>query len=1584
MNKQNTRPVRRVLAVILSLALLLTFTPLSGMVTLSAGALDDAVTYIGADGTLQTITDYTLVKSHDGPRNRMWEAGNYVVRGNVTINVTGKAAVKFLGTVNLILCDDAQLTVNSTNSSAFTGIDRELNIFAQSTDSNKGKLTAKGDTGVDCGSLNVYGGEVTFEGTSYGLHFDGYNDSEGLTVNGGDVRIVNNTDDQAVIYDESSVGHLTVDGGTLTVSSSGGGKAIEYINSIAFNDGTGNITGNITDFSTLALNGGNVTINGGLGGFDEDASDNEIILDYQRPTDKYKITNLNKLSDKNDYTVKVAENKTVSADGTSYTGTLTAAQRAAISGKDITPFFGTVTVADGITGGTVTADKTSDLLYGDTVTLNVTPKTGYALKSITAGSAEVTKVDDTHYTFTMPASDVTVSATFTPDSAYFSQDGDTYTIHDDTGWDIFCDCLQDNDTYNRFSGKTVLLADDITVTRMAGGADHDFKGIFDGQGHTLTVAYGTADSPVSDDDKAAPFRNVESGCVIKNLHTQGTIYTSKKYAGGIVGTQYGTVRLENCRSSVTINSMTAGDGSHGGLVGHIGNSTSAKLTIDGCVFDGKLLSVGDDPTTNCAGFVGYKGNNATFTITNSLYAPKALEADETEAATGSSATFVRNGSAGANCYYTRTLGTAQGKQPYTITAGDDVTLGLSGEATEYGVSGITAYAGSNGLKYGDIIYTDKDENVALTVAPSVVGYAVNSVSVNDGAVAVTSNENGTYSFTMPDSNAAVTAELEEASYFDEKTGTLTLKGNVLNSVAGIVLPDGVNKNDVQHIDVDSSGATLPQDSSWLFENFTNVTSIDLTGADTRNVTNMDYMFYYCENLTELDLSSFDTSCVEDMSGMFIACANLTELDLSSFDTSSVNNMEYMFDCCDFLEKLDLSSFDTSSVNHMTNMFSGCEHLTELNLSSFDTRYVTEMNSMFLGCFLLKTIYVSERWSTESVTDSTDMFEYCRSLKGGNDTAYDGSKIDMEYACIDKDGQPGYLTGVYTLTLPDHMEIVTEEADKKVGNKYLSGAALTVKPKAGYTASNVQANDTDLTADENGIYTITMPDGNVTVTADFTFSDGIGAALAGHSISLEGDIGVNFYIELDDNIVNSETAKMRFTIPTGSGTTTQDVLVKDAIQVTSGDKTYYVFKCQVAAKEMTSQITAQLLDGDLESDVFPYSVKEYADYLLAHTGDNADYAKAAPLVKAMLNYGANSQLYFDKNTGTLANADLTNEEKALGDVEITIADPVINPPDGVTFEGATLSLKSETTLSLYFTSSDDLTFSCGDYTVETATRGDYQIARIRGIKAADIGKTLTLNVSGGTVSYSPLNYCKYVLADDSQDEKLQNAVKALYLYWQAAAAYFGAPAPDPAAGIFFTKVTDESEITRGNISVCTFAQAKAWAIANWDDITVTEKNDVDIVFSDGNDICYFSIKIGVTAIQDIEEMSEPYTGMEIDAIKYYYTDHEEDVYLCGRFFKKVTDESQITVENIGKCTFDEAKAWVIANWEDIMGTDSNSVHIVFFNGDDIWLISISEMTDITDFMEIDEPEATDMAIDFIQDFFTDFREDVYLCSPAALP
>ena len=54
---------------------------------------------------------------------------------------------------------------------------------------------------------------------------------------------------------------------------------------------------------------------------------------------------------------------------------------------------------------------------GDTVTITLTPNTGYVVDTVTVTDSKgntvtVSKTDDTHYTFTMPEGRVTVKATF--------------------------------------------------------------------------------------------------------------------------------------------------------------------------------------------------------------------------------------------------------------------------------------------------------------------------------------------------------------------------------------------------------------------------------------------------------------------------------------------------------------------------------------------------------------------------------------------------------------------------------------------------------------------------------------------------------------------------------------------------------------------------------------------------------------------------------------------------------------------------------------------------------------------------------------------------------------------------------------------------------------------------------------------------------------------------------------------------------------------------------------------------------------------------------------------------------------------
>ena len=378
-----------------------------------------------------------------------------------------------------------------------------------------------------------------------------------------------------------------------------------------------------------------------------------------------------------------------------------------------------------------------------------------------------------------------------------------------------------------------------------------------------------------------------------------------------------------------------------------------------------------------------------------------------------------------------------------------------------------------------------------------------------------------------------------------------------------------------------------------------------------------------------------------------------------------------------------------------------------------------------------------------------------------------------------------------------------------------------------------------TVDDAGMatYTAAAQFGGKSYTDSVTdYADDLGVRVIGHSISLEGDIGVNFYMELSDAVADSDTAYMHFTIPKNGEPDTQDIKVSDASEVESGDKTYRVFKCQVAAKEMTSDIKAQIIDGEKQGTVFTYSVKEYADYLLTHTDEREDLAKAAPLVKALLNYGAYTQIYFEKNPDKLANVCLTEEEKALGEVSITVADyDVSGLPEGVTFAGATLSLKSETTLSLYFKSDDDLEFSCGDYFVQDVPNGEYQVARIRGIKATDIGDMLTLKVNGNAVTYSPLNYIKNALNGGTDDVNLQHAVKALYLYWDAANMYF--------EGIDLSTVTGRVTVKDGGVITGTLSGNHKISIA--EGATVRLRN-ADITSLDNSDSARYS---GITLLGD---------------------------------------------------------------------------------------------------------------------------------------
>ncbi len=226
--------------------------------------------------------------------------------------------------------------------------------------------------------------------------------------------------------------------------------------------------------------------------------------------------------------------------------------------------------------------------------------------------------------------------------------------------------------------------------------------------------------------------------------------------------------------------------------------------------------------------------------------------------------------------------------------------------------------------------------------------------------------------------------------------------------------DNSNVTDMDHMFAKSQATSLNlsnfntnkvTDMNYMFYE-SQAKALDLSSFDTSKVTNMNSMFYKSQ-ATTIDVSSFNTSNVTDMLDMFYD-TKATILNTSSFNTSNVTNMRGMFDNSQ-ATTIDVSNFDTSKVTDMAYMFTSCQ-VTSLDLSSFDTSNVTDMRGMFNSCHKLKTIYASDKFVINKVTDGVGMFSGSSNLVGGSGSKCDGNSKDEKYAHIDGGtSNPGYFT-----------------------------------------------------------------------------------------------------------------------------------------------------------------------------------------------------------------------------------------------------------------------------------------------------------------------------------------------------------------------------------------------------------------------------------------------------------------------------------------------------------------------------------------------------------------------------------------------
>jgi hypothetical protein len=158
-------------------------------------------------------------------------------------------------------------------------------------------------------------------------------------------------------------------------------------------------------------------------------------------------------------------------------------------------------------------------------------------------------------------------------------------------------------------------------------------------------------------------------------------------------------------------------------------------------------------------------DNADISITNSLFAP--IEASSNKITNGS--TFVNGGSATLiNCYYTETMGSAQGSQVSTISAGDGVTVAIADAvSSEYSISGLSFY--TTGVLYDNKIWAANNTEVSLNLDGTIYGHTITGFTPSAGTLTGSANP---YTLTMPNSNVTINA----ASWTsNELPGTGTLK-----------------------------------------------------------------------------------------------------------------------------------------------------------------------------------------------------------------------------------------------------------------------------------------------------------------------------------------------------------------------------------------------------------------------------------------------------------------------------------------------------------------------------------------------------------------------------------------------------------------------------------------------------------------------------------------------------------------------------------------------------------------------------------------------------------------------------------------
>ena len=628
-----------------------------------------------------------------------------------------------------------------------------------------------------------------------------------------------------------------------------------------------------------------------------------------------------------------------------------------------------------------------------------------------------------------------------------------------------------------------------------------------------------------------------------------------------------------------------------------------------------------------------------------------------------------------------------------------------------------------------------------------------------------------------------------------------------------------------------------------------ITSV-IIGNGIINIGNMS--FSYCKNLISVTISETVTRIG---TGAFYDCSSLKALTIPS----SVMTIDHHAFAYTGLKEITIPE---SVINIGFYLFCGCKDLTRIeclpapdhfDTSAFDkiakTTYVYVPHKHFnLYCFLFSKLgdqlvdidFDEDTTPTSSPTGApintdtpitvTPVREFTASGNCGSGVNWilykDGELFITGYGSVNDYSETGTPWSLYfdsinsvtidtsvkeigscafknlsymrTITIPENVKTLGDNVFKDCGkleNIYCYADPDSFSADAFYGLPKI----TKLHVKERFLEKYKKIFYGERIYSDLSYVD-----LLGNTVVLSDQIGVNYYLDYSEDIKISDLS-VEFKWGKGS-------YAKTVSGTLSQDTSYgakCITSCSVPARCMTDSIKMTVKKGDDIVVSSTFKIAKYANDLTelypAVNVDTSDYIglqdnqKLHTLLRAMLDYGAESQKYFNYNTDDLANAKkYTKNLVKVGNVSSSVTsayseydeaktgliaakNTIANIGDdniGLAYDGSAVACKSKLSVRIYFTKTEgfDMSNLSASYKGKALTfkeDGDSVYLQIDGMspkayapKGSDLFDCgLTININGKDYTYTYLDYVQKCVTTENGFEDTAVAL-AVYSYFAA--------------------------------------------------------------------------------------------------------------------------------------------------------------------------------------------------------------------------